>query len=475
MSSSIVIRARYKHSLKINESVSKWIKYVSKKEKADSNSLDDNDYLREYLKYSDNKSFLNEDSEYFVWDEKGDINPKLDLSEYSNNGFVWDFVLSFPPDFAVNNGLITKSDYFDLSKQVMPKLIMDMNLKLYDTCWYASLHRNTDNPHLHIVLFEKNKTISRGLVPKYALHNMKSNIANYLIDNKEFYELRDREFSSITGGVSLKELTKVNNQKLYSDDFRRNLNKKMLSFYEIIPKQGRLQYNSKNMFLYKKELDEIIEFILSHDSVKYNYANYLRLLEEHQRELTAIYGNTKDNINRKYYNDQLNKLYSKIGNEILSNYKIYQSMDLMEREKSFLKKHINEMQFKSRSDYAKVETKESIAKCLYKICLMADLNDNEIKKVFARWLKKSKYDFDLESIIMKSSTLEYEMSSIEYYEALKRLGYDYIRYEKLKNKSFYKELNYKRFVNKAFEHLMYELEQERKGIVSEMQYDLEVY
>ena len=48
MSSSIVIRARYKHSLKINESVSKWIKYVSKKEKADSNSLDDNDYLREY-------------------------------------------------------------------------------------------------------------------------------------------------------------------------------------------------------------------------------------------------------------------------------------------------------------------------------------------------------------------------------------------------------------------------------------------
>lgn len=472
--SSIVIRARYKHSLKVNESVSNWIKYVSKKEKADSNSLDDNDYLREYLKYADNKSFLNEDSEYFVWDEKGDINPKLDLSEYSNNGFVWDFVLSFPPDFAINNGLITKSDYFDLSKQIMPKLIMDMNLKLYNTCWYASLHRNTDNPHLHIVLFEKTKTISRGLVPKYALYNMKSNIANYLIDNKEFYELRDREFSSITGGVSLKELTKVKNQKLYSDDFRRTLNKKMLSFYEIIPKQGRLQYNSKNMSIYKNELDEIIEFILSHDSVKYNYANYLRLLEEHQRELNTIYGNTKDNINRKYYNDQLNKLYSKIGNEILSNYKIYQSMDLIEREKSFLKKNINEMQFKSRSDYAKVETKESIAKCLYKICLMADLNDSEIRKVFARWLKKSKYDFDLESIIMKSSTLEYEMNSTEYYEALKRLGYDYTRYEKLKNKSFYKELNYKRFVNKAFDHLMYELEQERKGIVSEMQYDLEV-
>ena len=474
MSSSIVIRAKYKHSLKMNDNISKWIKYVSKKEKADSGSLDEKNYLLEYYDLVNKDSFFDERSESFVWDEKGDVNPKLDLSKYSNNGFVWKFVLSFPPEFAINNGLITKSDYFDLSKQIMPKLIMDMNLKLYNTCWYASLHRNTDNPHLHIILFEKTKTISRGLVPKYALYNMKSNIANYLIDNKEFYELRDREFSSITGGVSLKELTKVKNQKLYSDDFRRTLNKKMLSFYEIIPKQGRLQYNSKNMSIYKKELNKIIEFILSHDSVKYNYANYLRLLEEHQRELTAIYGNTKDNINRKYYNAQLNKLYSKIGNEILSNYKIYQSMDLMEREKSFLKKHINEMQFKSRSDYAKVETKENIAKGLYKICLMADLNDNEIKKVFARWLKKSKYDFDLESIIIKSSTLEYEMSSTEYYETLKRLGYDYDRFKKLKNKSFYKELNYKRFVNKAFDHLIYELEQERKNIISDMQYDLEV-
>lgn len=97
------------------------------------------------------------------------------------------------------------------------------------------------------------------------------------------------------------------------------------------------------MKIYKKELDDVIEFILTHDSVKYNYANYLRLLEEHQRELTALYGDTKDNINRKYYNDQLNKLYSKIGNKILFNYKIYQSLDLMEREKEFLKKHINEM------------------------------------------------------------------------------------------------------------------------------------
>ena len=62
------------------------------------------------------------------------------------------------------------------------------------------------------------------------------------------------------------------------------------------------------MLPYKNDLDSIIEYILMHDSVKYNYANYLRLLEKHQKELSEMYGQTKFNKERKYYNDQLNRL-----------------------------------------------------------------------------------------------------------------------------------------------------------------------
>ena len=67
------------------------------------------------------------------------------------------------------------------------------------------------------------------------------------------------------------------------------------------------------------------------------------------------------------------------------------------------------------------------------------------------------------------------MSSTEYYNALKKLGYDYERYNKFRNKYFYKELNYKRFINQAINHLMYELEAEEKQIIAEMQYELEEY
>lgn len=474
--SSIVVRTKYRHTSEVKKQISKWNDYVSKKEKAESTSLDEKNILSEYFSLADKESFLHEKCESYVWGEFGDINLKQFMKDnlIDDTGYIWNLVISFPPDFALNNGLITKSDYFDLTKNIMPSLIADMGLKVDNVCWFSSLHINTDNPHTHIVMFEKHKTASTGFIPKFAIHNMKSNIGSYLIDNKEFYKLRDREFSKITGGISLKELTKVQKQKLYSDKYRKDLNKMLLEFYATLPKIGRLQYNSKNMKPYKSNLDIIISYILSHDSIKYNYANYLKLLDKHQKELNSLYGTPKDNNVRKYYNDQVNRLYTKIGNEILNNFKIYNSMSVMDRELSFLSKHIKDLKFKSRS-YVKTESKYKIAKELYRLCVLSGLNYEETKKVFEKWIKNSKYVLDIDLVINGASTSNVEMSSTDYYKALKSLGYTYDRYNKLKNKYFYKELHYKKFVNEANKHLISELEKEEKEIIAEMQYELTGY
>ena len=106
---------------------------------------------------------------------------------------------------------------------------------------------------------------------------------------------------------------------------------------------------------------------------------------------------------------------------------------------------------------------------------MADLNNYEIKKIFEKWIKNSNYDFNIDDLIRSATVLDYEMSSTEYYTALRKLGYDYDRYSKFKNKFFYKEVNYKMFINQAVNHLMYELEQEEKQIVAELQFELEEY
>ena len=40
---------------------------------------------------------------------------------------------------------------------------------------------------------------------------------------------------------------------------------------------------------------------------------------------------------------------------------------------------------------------------------------------------------------------------------------------------FYQELNYKKFINQSMNYLEYELEQEEKQIINELEYDLSEY
>lgn len=476
--SDIVFQLQYKISNNKKTAITKWINYAIQKQKADSACLDEIDYLKDYAMYINKDNFFYEDGESFMWNKDGDLskNDAINkLKSLNKKGFFWRGFLSFPPDFAVNHGLITKSDFYSLSNNVIPSLIMDMGLDINNVEWMCALHRDTKHPHIHFCIYEKIPTQINYRYPKYCISNFKSNVANYLIDNTKFYELRDKEFANITKDIELHDLTKLKSQRLYSDKYRRGLNKLLLQFYNEIPKTGRLQYNSKNMEHYKKDLDNIINYILMHDSVKYEYSNYLMLLEKHQRELNQLYGMSDSNKSRKYYNEQVNRLFSKIGNEILNNFKVYSSKDILTREQEFLSKHISDMQFKSRNDYAKEDTKKNIARDLYRLCVFSGLNDKQITKVMSNWIEKSHYNINPNDIMLELHHYDKDLSSTDLYKILTRLGYDYNRYSKLKTKYFYRELSYKKFINQAIDHLMYELDKEQKQIISDLQYELEEY
>lgn len=474
--SDIVFQINYKKCKNKKLGIKSWLDYASKKQKADSSSIDEYNLLKDYALFSDKETYLNESYETYLWTSNGDVLKKDAIAKLEDNsaGFFWRGFLSFPPDFAINHGLITKADYYSLSNKVITSLILDMGLNLNNVTWYCALHRDTNHPHIHFCIYENKVTKTNPTISKTCYKNFRSNVGNYLVDYQKFYELRDQTFTNITGTVSLKELNRIKKQRLFSDKYRSDLNKMLLDLYSKLPATGRLQYNSHNMDYLRSDLDRIIEFILLHDSVKYDYTKYLRMLDEHQKELNSLYGMTADNQKRKYYEDQKRRLYSKIGNEILANYKRYQANDFMERESRFLNKHISELNFKSRKDYAKDETRISIAKDLYKICVLANLNDNQTKKVFGKWIRNSGYLYDVNALISSVKSSHTTMSTKELYDALKRLGYSSDKYNKFKSKNFYQELNYKRFINQAINSLYYEIDREEKEILENMEYELEV-
>lgn len=469
--SSIITRVRYQACVDLKYQTAKAISYIGDKKKVDSTSIDEFNIIQDYSSFSDIDSYLKEKKEQFIWSMDGDIDAKAGLKNLDTDasGYLWSLVISFDEDFALNNGLITKIDYYNLTKSILPYFFVSSGFDLNNLSWYCAKHDNTAHPHLHIIFFEHHKKMTSPNISQSALYGLRSSIANYLVDNKKFYLLRDETYKNIIGDIDLKELTKIRKQRLFSDKFRKDLNNKLSDFYKTLPKTGRLQYNSKNMLPYKEELNKIIEYILLHDSVKYSYAKYLNILKQHQQELESVYGKSKY---RNYYENQLNKLYSKIGNEILQNFKIYISKDKTQKELDFLKKHIIEMDFKSKK-YAKEETIVNIGKELYKLCIEANLNSQEIKKIFQKWIIKSNYDFDINYILGVCKTKDTEISSSDYYKILKKLGYNYDRYKKYKNKNFYKELDYKIMLNRAFMHLYFDLEQQEKMIQNQIEYDLE--
>lgn len=469
--SNIVTRVRYKKDVNFQRLVGGWCKYVSK-DGADTTPLRDLSSIDDYYKkefgiFDDTK----ENEEYHIWGKNGDIRKQDILKDIPKDqeGRMWNVVLSFPPKFANESGLITKQDYYLMTKAVIPKFILDNNLDLTNTLWYASFHRDTDNPHLHIILYEKIQTRKKDTLEKSAMKYLKSNIASYLVDNTSFYKDQDYLLLGLDYKVRKSNFTKVEKELFFSNKFRKSLNKDLLALYEKLPKRGRLQYNSKNLNYCRKDIDRIIEKILYHDTIKYEFEKYYHSLESIKREQKKMYGNSKNN---KYIENKMKRLYSKIGNDILYNFKVYNSTDFLDHQKEFLKVNIMNMNFSSRN----IKKKSTIIKHateLYRLGKLANLNESDMKKLLSNWIKKSNIDYDVDLIYSAVSNSKDDINATDFYKALSHLGYTKERYDTFKSKSFYKNIKFKQFIKKASHYLEIENKKEEEFLLELLEKELQ--
>ena len=187
--SDIVFQLQYKKCKNKKLEIKGWMNYASRKQKADASSIDEYNLLKDYALFSDKEIYLNENNETYLWTSDGDVVKQDEFNKITDTsaGIYWRGFLSFPSEFAISHGLITKADFYSLSNQVIPQLILDMGLNLNNVSWYCALHRDTSkHPHIHFCIFEKVPTRNKTTVPKYCFKNFKSNVAKYLVDYKNF-------------------------------------------------------------------------------------------------------------------------------------------------------------------------------------------------------------------------------------------------------------------------------------------------
>lgn len=303
--------------------------------------------------------------------ERRAFKKEIDKCFHEEGNICWDYVISLEDDNEAHKlGLETAKQWNYAAKEFIPKILKEYGINPNNALWWFDVHRNTDHPHIHLVFMEKNQTRTKGKLTARRMKNVKRHIYTALsaraklqegsgLDYKTFFEQKD---------MKLKELvTNIQQVDLSSQPHLEDL-------YKILPKSGRLQYNSYNMKPYQPMIKTIInDLIESDEDLKesfYLYVEDLEFLEEIMDEEGNDIASIKD--------AELEKFYSRIGNYILQNHKKTEYVDKTPKEDNKVK-----LPSKKRRPYKKKFLTE--AKLLKYINKLAGEQQNEINKAIEEY------------------------------------------------------------------------------------------
>lgn len=234
---------------------------------------------------------------------------------------IWHAVISFAEDFG---GKYMKSykDAMDMLNAELPNFFRSIGIAKDNVVWYAGLHENTDNQHIHLGFFEKEPLFTRehskekryryGTIGQDALSTFRIKIEERLTD-ANFDIKRSRRNLTDSTHDTLFHLQGLN-------DYERELKKRLLALYRALPLDGRVSYGSKNMDAIRPQVNDIVNFIIRNNpNLKMDFdtfcsdlarfdANRKRICEEQKIDDPSKYL-----ISVKYITD----IYRRLGDKVI--------------------------------------------------------------------------------------------------------------------------------------------------------------
>lgn len=244
-----------------------------------------------------------------------------------NGSLMWQTVISFDNDFLIKNGLYDKkSGQLDEAKlREYTRKSMNVLLEkegLADAIWSASVHKNTDNIHVHIATVQpqpswtegqsrcrsaNGKLYQRGKFAQKSIDAAKSAFANSIIkdqiDNSKINELKRGRIITLSRTIPL---VSAADNKLRRD---------FVSLAESLPDDLRLlKYGNNAMKAYRPHIDAISSQIIE----KYcadDFRELADILSKADATYKDVYGESKErSFSETHYED----LRSRMGNVILN-------------------------------------------------------------------------------------------------------------------------------------------------------------
>lgn len=252
---------------------------------------------------------------------------KKALSE--TKSVIWHGFMSFTEEF----GNLYCNDYesaYRMMKTEFPRFLKSAGLDPKNVIWYAGLHENTDNRHIHFSFFEKepmkyrakskNLHFSNGKLPYYSIEQFKLRAEQKLTDSTAQLKLARKQLTESTKNVLFSEQSPLR--------YNREIQTLMLRLLETLPATGRLSYDSENMAPFRPQIQEIINCVIRSDRNTYeSYVNFCRVISDKDKDTIRILSNLKIKpeqwdrflISDKYMDD----LYRRLGNQVLNSLRVY--------------------------------------------------------------------------------------------------------------------------------------------------------
>lgn len=291
----------------------------------------------DFIEYSGNK-----EKSHGIFNADG-LMEKSEIKELRNElkqtkSVIWHGVISFTEEFG-NTYCDTTEKAIAMMKVEMPKFFRNAGFTPENIKWFAGLHENTDNKHIHFSFFEKSPQrikigrttpiFSDGNIPLRAINDVKSSIEIRLL------KLVDDVYSNRN------LLTHQIKEKTLLGDYMKHI--KLL--VGVVPIKGRISYDSENMRVYQPQINKIIRAIIKSDKGVYEkYQEFDRILTKRDNELMRVYSQLKLDFTDKLLRDKcINDLYRRLGNIVLKNVKQIRKDQLKtERETNnrLVRKHI---------------------------------------------------------------------------------------------------------------------------------------
>jgi hypothetical protein len=260
----------------------------------------------------------------------------------------------------------------------MPKFFKNAGLKPDNINWFAGLHENTDNRHIHFSFYElepkriftghKQPQFSFGKIKSYAIDKFKLDIELNLTDWSKRIALSRKEL--------IDSSKKHINQNLYQ--FRDNLLKDIKKLMSKLPLIGRMSYDSENIAPLRSQIDSITNKIVKNNKKLLDkFKNFFKIVDEKELQIKVMCEKNKTDY-QKYslVNKYSQDIYRRIGNQVLYNLKM-------------IKLRQNQIDFATKNRLIKKRIEKSKTKAIIKECIyLENVVKNEAIQALDEFLMK---------------------------------------------------------------------------------------